>query len=155
MNKKVKVGVAAIIILLVAVKLWDMRGVTVIGGHKAQHGYSDVVVDRLPYSDKAKIEWWLKNRDSIHDKFALPEANEMGNYAVFVWGSADGYLEASKHPHEDLLCFEDMHVAANCIEKNLLLTIRKDGDEQPTFEIDNSNVIYQLSNDGNIVRQDR
>ncbi|ORM95838.1 hypothetical protein HA50_19150 [Pantoea cypripedii] len=94
-----------------------------------------VIVNHLPYFQKSKIEWWIKNKDSIVEKNHITPGNEQKtmNYVIYDFGG--GYVEEDK---KDRLCFEDMKPPKNCLDKDILMTVmrKREGGTQFIFNDD-------------------
>lgn len=96
----------------------NRQDVIVIGTHYNGHS-AEVLVDRLPFSDAAKIYWWEKNQDAIRSKYHIP-AGDAGPFLIVVYAFGEGYKEEGK---EDRRCFDDVKPPRNCIDKNMLMSI--------------------------------
>jgi len=74
----------------------------------------DIIVKHLPITDKGKIQWWDKNKLKFNkeNNFYL----EPHDYRINFWIS-DYKVDRGTDQDSDLLCFDDMKVKANCIEK--------------------------------------
>ncbi|MFS2224953.1 DUF943 family protein [Pantoea sp. B65] len=124
---------------------WSLRAVNIIDIHSARE-YSQIIVDHLPFTDKEKIEWWLKNQQEIMKKYNIPHSYKDGSYNITIWNIGDGYLNSDEYYRKDLLCFSDMKDKRNCIEKKLLLTIEKSANNKIYFSIGYSGNIYTFEN---------
>jgi Enterobacterial putative membrane protein (DUF943) len=52
--------------------LWlSLRAVEVVAVHH-RNNYSDVLVKSFPLTDKGKINWWLKNKIKLKEKYNVP-----------------------------------------------------------------------------------
>ena len=95
--------------------------VKIIAVHQRDN-YSDVLVDRLPLTDRGKIGWWRDNRQMLKARYGIPAPTPEGNYTVNVWRFGEGYQREGK---EDRLCFKDMPAPINCIDKDRLFAVSK------------------------------
>jgi hypothetical protein len=103
----------------------------IIGVH--QNGnWTDVVVKNFPITDRGKVEWWKKNLTQLKLRYNTPEIDPYdGGFEISIWDIGNGYQkEAPKQdwmaPSVDtsyLICFDDMKMDANCVEKDRLLSI--------------------------------
>lgn len=78
-----------------------------------------VIVDALPFTESAKIEWWQHNQDQIRRKYHIP-AGTQGPFLITIYAFGEGYQEEVK---EDRLCFPNVEPPRNCIDKNILMMI--------------------------------
>ncbi|MCU5773979.1 DUF943 family protein [Erwiniaceae bacterium BAC15a-03b] len=142
-----KIIVLLVVVITVLLTFWSMKSVEVIDVHMSDAGYSNIVVSHLPYTDKSRIEWWLENQKGFEDKYKIPSPSKYGSYNIAVWGIGDGYINFERNYKKDLYCFGDMKADKNCIEKNLLLTIRKGVDGKTIFTIGINGETYVLNGD--------
>ncbi|MDN4625628.1 DUF943 family protein [Erwinia sp. PsM31] len=80
---------------------------------------AQVIVNKLPFTDSEKIEWWLRNEVKVRDKYHIPSGNA-GPFLITVYAFGEGYKEEGK---EDRLCFRDVKSPQNCIDKKVLMMI--------------------------------
>ncbi|CAH6344981.1 DUF943 domain-containing protein [Pantoea agglomerans] len=99
-----------------------LRPVEIIDVHHRSSGFSDVLVTSFPPTDKGKINWWLKNKDMLKDKYGIPNPDSEGYFYVTFWLFGEGYKKEGKY---DRLCFDDMKTKVNCIEKMLFFCRQK------------------------------
>ncbi|MBP2168108.1 hypothetical protein J2125_001300 [Erwinia toletana] len=142
---------SASILLMAACYFWSLRPVNVIGVHY-HNDFSYVIVDHLPFTDKAKVNWWLDHQQEFREKYHIPAPSESGNFDVSVWAAGKGYLNYDQSYKQDLLCFKDMESQDNCIEKNLLLTIKNIPGQKVYFVIGFHDSVYQPDNDKRLIR---
>ncbi|EIC83745.1 DUF943 family protein [Serratia sp. M24T3] len=118
--KKIKVA-AAISLIAVSLIVWRIsRPVEII----AVHDGMTLLVKNFPLLKYQQISWWEENKKRIHDKYNIPSIDRLGHYMVFVLNFGEGYrVDRNTDQDSDLLCFEDMNVAANCIEKDPLFMV--------------------------------
>ncbi|WP_414147377.1 DUF943 family protein [Erwinia sp. BNK-24-b] len=107
----------------------NRQDVTVIDAHYDGHT-AQIIVDRLPFSKSAKIDWWLSNQGKIRSKYRIPSGNK-GPFLIAVFAFGEGYQEEGK---EDRLCFNDIKPPRNCIDKNILMTIWRTRDGGVKYE---------------------
>ncbi|WP_390215181.1 DUF943 family protein [Brenneria goodwinii] len=121
------------------------RPVKIVAVHQKQH-FSHVPVLNFPLTDRGKIDWWLKNREMLKEKYAIPKRSSYGSFTITFWDFGEGYKEAGKYYRR---CFEDMQTKKNCVEKQLLFSINDNGAGSITLRT--SNQRYRLQPDGEIV----
>ncbi|MCU5774649.1 DUF943 family protein [Erwiniaceae bacterium BAC15a-03b] len=151
MKRSGKAILSACVLLTAACYFWNLRPVNIIGVHY-KNDFSYVIVDHLPFTDRAKVKWWLDHQDEFREKYHIPAPSASGNFDVSVWAAGKGYLNYEKNYKQDLLCFSDMESKDNCIEKNLLLTIKKIPEQRIYFVIGFHDSVYELDNDNGLIR---
>lgn len=57
------------------------RPVEIIAVHQ-ENNFSEVLVKNFPFTDKAKINWWLANKDSLKIKYNIPSPSASGSFYV-------------------------------------------------------------------------
>lgn len=92
-------------------------------------GFSDVLVKNFPWTDRGKINWWLKNKAMLKDKYNIPKPDE-DFFSITFWLFGEGYKEEGKH---DLLCFEEINYKKRCIDKDALLSVNQSNNRGMTF----------------------
>ncbi|MDE1188664.1 MAG: DUF943 family protein [Pantoea sp.] len=122
------------------------RDVMVMGGHHNQYT-AEILVDHLPLSQVASVQWWLKNQNEIRLKYNIVSEEEGGPALISIFAFGDGYKELGK---EDRLCFDDMQPPKNCIDKKRLMAVYFTRDGITQFRFDYST--YQLTDDGRIIK---
>ncbi|MFE8116885.1 DUF943 family protein [Brenneria goodwinii] len=143
LSKKCVVAVLAVLAAIYAI-IWLFRPVKIVAIH--QHNDSSyVLVLNFPLTDRGKIDWWLKNREMLKEKYAIPKRSSYGSFTIAFLGFGEGYMESEY----DRLCFEDMPTEKNCIEKQILFVIDDNGAGSITLRT--SNQRYRLQPDGEIV----
>ncbi|UDJ81091.1 DUF943 family protein [Kosakonia oryzae] len=98
--------------------LWQyLTPVEIVAVHK-----NDIILVRhFPYLKSRQIAWWEANKDMIKARYGIPHKSEDGYYSVHIMDFGDGYrIDRGTDEDSDLLCFNDMPVAARCIEKKPL-----------------------------------
>ncbi|WP_369788712.1 DUF943 family protein [Rouxiella sp. WC2420] len=118
--KKMKV-LAAIIMISFLCLIWKFtRPVEII----AVHDRNTLLVKNFPLFKYQQISWWENNEKKIYEKYKIPSPDAYGQYMVFVLNFGKGYrIDRWVDQDSNLLCFEDMKVAANCIEKDPLFRV--------------------------------
>ncbi|AFC86009.1 Enterobacterial putative membrane protein (DUF943) [Frateuria aurantia DSM 6220] len=94
---------------------------SIIAIHQRGAGFSDVLVNHLPYSDQGKINWWLKNKTDLKELYDIPRPEPDGWYVVNFWLFHDGYKEDDGY---DRLCFDDIKTKAHCIDKDRVFSVQ-------------------------------
>jgi len=87
----------------------------------AVHNGDTLLVRNFPYLKNRQIAWWESNKEMIKAKYGVPHKYKDGGYDVFIMDFGEGYrIDRETDEDSDLLCFDDMTVAARCIEKKPL-----------------------------------
>jgi len=140
MKKGVSICCFIVGALLILYYVFITVPVKIIAIHKDNYA-PVVVVDQLPLSDAKKIAWW---RDESKNILANEDDAQIHNRALnyYIYRFGEGYQESGK---EDRLCFDDMKAPKNCLDKDILMTVRyrKNGDIQ--FDIDDDAYILRQS----------
>ncbi|WP_254900224.1 DUF943 family protein [Lonsdalea iberica] len=90
----------------------------------AVHDGDIILVKHFPYSKNRQIAWWEANKDKIQVTYGIPYRRNDGSYDVFIQNFGKGYrVDQGTDEDTDLLCFDDMTVEANCIEKSPLMWV--------------------------------
>lgn len=135
-----------IVVIFGYVKYTDLQPVNIVSVHQ-DGAYIDILVKNFPLTDKGRITWWLKNKDSLKDTYNLPiTVKGDGFYFITIWNFGDGYVEDDGY---DRLCFDDMREKKHCINKEPFLTIRKGKETGLTFLIDDDK--YKVDAEGNLM----
>ncbi|MBH1932521.1 DUF943 family protein [Serratia rubidaea] len=127
----------------------NSRTVKIMDAHHGQYT-AQILVDHLPWSHSASINWWLKNQSSILKQYNIPSADADGPIFITIYAFGDGYKEAGK---KDRRCFDEMQATKNCIDKNILMSVRRTRDGDTEFSFDD--VAYLRNQDGKITRSSR
>jgi len=128
--------------------LWlSLRPVEIVAIHQ-RFDTTSVLVNNFPLTDKGKINWWLKNKDRLKEKYNIPKPSSSGYFTIIFWDFGEGYKEEGKY---DRLCFDDMKTKVNCIEKEAVFSVNKSRNFGITFNAyDGDN--YRLGQDGDIIK---
>ena len=147
-NKKTIVPLFLAVCVLLSYELWlSLRPVEIIAIHHRSSGFSDVLVTSFPPTDKAKINWWLKNKDMLNDQYDIPKPDRNGHFYLTFWLFGEGYKESGKY---DRLCFDDMKTPINCIEKDRVFSISFSKNRGTIFTVNDGE--YRLRTDGKIIK---
>lgn len=147
-NKKKIALITLAVCILFGYWLWlSLRPVEVVAVHdNGNHSY--VLVRSFPPTDKGKINWWLKNKDMLKEKYDIPKPSSSGYFTIIFWDFGDGYKEEGKY---DRLCFDDMKTKVNCIEKDAVFSVDKSRNFGVTFTVyDGDN--YRMKQDGEVIK---
>lgn len=100
--------------------------------------YASVLVRNFPWGDRRRIEWWEKNKTQLQVEYGIPAPDADGTFEIVFWAWNGVYkVDHGTDEDSDLRCFEDMKVAARCIEKSdRPLLVRRLGDGSYVFDID-------------------
>lgn len=148
-SKKRVFTLSVVIILGGVLLLLSFRSVKIIAVHQ-DGNYSEVLVKDYPFTDEGKINWWLKNKMVLKEKYNIPRPSEDGRYHVILWDFGDGYKEGDGY---DSLCFDDMPPPINCIDKKKVITIGHNINSSASFTV--SGGVYDLHDNGLIVKRKR
>ncbi|ADP11142.1 conserved uncharacterized protein [Erwinia sp. Ejp617] len=133
--------------MLLAYVIWvSLRPVEIVAVHK-DGNHSSVLVKTFPFTDSGKIEWWLKNRDMLKEKYDTPEPELDGSFTVVFWLLGEGYKEEGKY---DRRCFEDMRTQKNCIDKNSLILVKNSKNSGMYYILDSGT--YRINDTGEIIK---
>ncbi|MDX5628459.1 MULTISPECIES: DUF943 family protein [unclassified Brenneria] len=144
LSKKRVVAVLSILAAIYSI-IWLSRPVKIVAIHQ-RSDFSDVLVLNFPLTNRGKIDWWLKNRAMLKEKYAIPKRSSYGSFTITFWDFSEGYKEEGKY---DRRCFEDMPTEKNCVEKPPLFSIDDNGRDDITFKT--SSQLYEQLPGGKIV----
>jgi len=132
---------------LSGVLLWlSVRSVEIVAVHEDRE-FTSVLVRNFPYTDRGKINWWLKNKDILKAKYNIPKPANDGFSSIVFWDFGDGYKEEEKY---DRRCFNDMKPPKNCIEKNRVFSVSDSKNMGLSFTTHDE--IYRMRKNGKIVK---
>ena len=121
MNKYLAIVSGVIALIVLGYLIWQFSTPVEI---VAVHNGNTLLVKHFPYLKDQKISWWEANKAMIKEKYNIPHEKPNGDYRVYIQDFGLGYrIDKNREEDGDLLCFDDMTVAANCIEKSPVLTI--------------------------------
>lgn len=126
----------------------SLHPVEIIAVHQEKN-FSDVLVTNFPFTNKEKVSWWLKNRDMLKEKYNIPKPAPYGGFTITFWYFGDGYKEEGKY---DRLCFRNMAIKENCIEKEKAFTVTHSFNRGTTFTMRDG--VYRINENGNIIKID-
>lgn len=124
----------------------SLRPVEIVAVHE-NGSHSSVLVKAFPFTDKGKINWWLKNKEMLKDKYGIPKPDSDRSFTIVFWDFGDGYKEEGKY---DRRCFEDMKTKENCIDKNSLMFVKNGKNTGMSFWLDGG--IYQVKENGEMIK---
>jgi len=128
--------------------LWySHRPVEIIAIHDRGNNYISVLVRNFPLTDRGKINWWLKNKKLLKEKYNLPNSEKDESFSVTFWLFGDGYKEEGKY---DRLCFDDMKTKVNCIEKDAVFSV--DNSKNMGTMIRTYDGTYRVHKNGKVVK---
>ena len=134
--------------ILSAYWLWlSLRPVEIVAIHQ-ENNYSDILVNNFPFTDKGKIDWWLKNKDMLKKEYDVPAPDNDGFFEVIFWDYGEGYKETDGY---DNLCFSDMKPPRNCIEKDKVFTVWNDRGKHIFFGVHDG--FYRTKENGEMVKK--
>lgn len=109
--------------------------------------FSSVLVKNFPFTDREKIDWWIKNHAKLKEKYNIPRPATDGFFSIVFWDFGDGYKEEGKY---DRRCFIDMKPPINCIDKNSLLMVNSSKNTGTYFSLDSGT--YRININGKMVK---
>lgn len=125
---------------------WSQRPEDIVAIHKnGSHSY--VLVKNFPFLDKEKINWWLKNKAMLKEKYDIPNPEKDGFYSVIFWDFGEGYKETDGY---DRLCFDDMKTKENCIDKKRIFSVETGRNNEILFTVRDG--IYRINKKDEIVK---
>ncbi|UNK26979.1 DUF943 family protein [Serratia plymuthica] len=147
-SKRILLGLLLVGCSLAGYMLWlTLRPVKIVSVHKDEN-FAHVLVRNFPFTDKGKISWWLENKNILKINYDIPNPAPYGSFTVNFWDFGEGYKEEGKH---DRRCFDDIKTNKNCIDKNLLLSIKRIKYGDTLFIVyDGDN--YRLEKNGEIIK---
>ncbi|WP_313654245.1 DUF943 family protein [Pantoea sp.] len=152
MKNKIKIVIVMAVcsVVLAGYFLWsEYCSVKIVSVHGAGN-FSDVLVKNFPITDRGKIDWWLKNKDALKQKYDIPKPASYDNYTVSIWLFGEGYKEDDGY---DRLCFSDMAPPLNCIEKDRVFIISYSKNSGLTFTVEDGE--YRMKDSGEIIKEKR
>ncbi|MFZ4834667.1 DUF943 family protein [Rouxiella sp. Mn2063] len=146
-SKKIPSALYLVSFLLFIYLSWlSLRPVEIVAVHQDGE-FSDVLVKNFPFTNRGKINWWLKNQDILKEKYHIPNPGDNGFFSVTFWLFGDGYKKEGKY---DRRCFEDMNTPINCIDKNKVFSIDKSRNMGISFSTGDQT--YRMKENGKIVK---
>ncbi|MBT0725538.1 DUF943 family protein [Rosenbergiella sp. S61] len=131
--------------LLAYISWMSLRPVDIVAVH--EDGSSiDILVKNFPITSKGKINWWLKNEDSLKEKYNIPKPEQDGYFVIIFWLFGGGYKKTDGY---DRLCFDDMKTEINCIDKDRVFSISNSKNRGTIFTVSDGE--YRIK-DGKIVK---
>ena len=145
--RKIIFIVIALLLFACAVFIYlNNRPSTVIAVHQLGNT-SIILVDHLPVTNSAKIQWWYSHIDSITERYHLVADRPEGMFFYAVYAFDKGYQKEGK---EDRLCFDEMTPPENCVDKNILLQMMPWGNGEDKFYF--GSATYMANKNGDIRR---
>ncbi|PIJ43727.1 DUF943 family protein [Tatumella sp. OPLPL6] len=119
-----------------------LRPVEIIAVHN-DYDFHSVLVKNFPFSDKNKIKWWINNQYFLKQQYGIPRPDKEGSFTIIFWNFGEGYKETDGY---DRLCFNDVDLPKNCIDKDSLLFVKKE--KYTGLEFWGDNGIYRIKENG-------
>lgn len=143
--KKLMISVFLLVLTATGVYIYlNFRSIKVIDAHQ-NTTHAEILVDRLPISTSASIDWWIKNKSAIYSKYKILPSDAGGPRYITIFGFGEGYQELGR---EDRLCFADMAPPKNCIDKDILMLINRTRNGDTQFRRHENT--YLMTQDGKI-----
>ncbi len=111
---------------------------------------STVFVEHLPMTNKGKLSWWLKNKESLQNKYHI--INPPDNFTVIIM-NFDGYEKLPKGVRDgsidDYTCFDDNNgEQKKCVYNSIAIVVRGSVDGKVFINIGDKT--YIQSSDGRV-----
>lgn len=145
-NKKILLLIVMIFIAGIINYQLNHKDVKILDVHQDDYSVA-IIVDRLPYSDSKKIAWWLSHQEHIASQYKIKSTHQPGPASYYFYAIGDGYSSLGS---KDRICFNDMPPPTNCLDKNLLMKIQRNKDNNVTFTLNSGR--YGVNRDGNIIK---
>ncbi|MFN2046595.1 DUF943 family protein [Pantoea agglomerans] len=109
-----------------------------------------VFVEHLPMTRDGKLNWWLKNKDSLQSKYHIINTPDnftviimnFGGYEKIPTGTRDGSVD-------DYTCFDDTNVEhKKCVYNSIVLVVRGIADGKEFINIGDKT--YIQTSDGTV-----
>jgi hypothetical protein len=157
----------ALIFLLSCYFIWKQQTVTIFRAEKQfvydpvfEHGlnkgsqygftdnqYYDIAVDHMPFTEWGRIQWYLKHKQEIKDKYNIPASS---SYHIAFWAASNGFIDSDKSGNGDLICFNKTVSHKDCLEKDLLLLVDYNSDEYEKFTFYGSDHYWAVGSNGRL-----
>lgn len=144
--KNLMISMFLLVLIATGVYIYlNVRTVKVNDAHQ-NTTHAQILVDRLPLSTSASIDWWLKNKSAIYSKYRILPSDAGGPRYITIFAFGEGYQELGR---EDRLCFADMKPPKNCIDKDILMLINRTRYGDTEFRRHGN--AYLMTQDGKII----
>ncbi|MCU5771836.1 DUF943 family protein [Erwiniaceae bacterium BAC15a-03b] len=126
--------------LLLPTKIVDVHS---LEGYKKRYY---IIVKNFPITDRGKKNWWYNNKNTLAKKYEIPVDKEDFDITFWVSEYQDGSIQNRGNGY--LICFDDMKVKANCIDKeNRPLQISYNYHQRETmFHYNQENILHVENN---------
>ncbi|EEJ5120547.1 DUF943 family protein [Salmonella enterica] len=134
--------------------LWTLRPVKIIYAYSNAGDEVFLVVDHLPWTDRDKIDWFLKNWQMLREKYPLFEGEWHRYYVVNISDGFTNHEDYHDGPFEDLYCFPTIKSKNSCVVKDYPLIVDEFPYRNTNFYIDtiDGEHHYQLTPENQIER---
>ncbi|MEB5704856.1 DUF943 family protein [Pantoea anthophila] len=114
-----------------------------------------VFVEHLPMTTEGKLNWWLKNKDSLQKKYHIISTPD--NYTVIVMNFG-GYEQLPKGTRDgsidDYTCFDDSNGEnKKCVYNSIAIIVRGSLNSKSYINIDEHT--YTLTPDGKLKAEEK
>ncbi|MGV7092235.1 DUF943 family protein [Siccibacter turicensis] len=110
---------------LLAFVVWLSQPVKIMDVHK-DDGITTVLVENFPIWPWWQEAWFNSHQADLEKRYGIPVSRRDGSWSIFFMGWQGGYRKDSLTDEDsDLLCFDDMNTAVNCIHKEPLLWVSR------------------------------
>lgn len=84
-NKTAIIFLTLAISVLLIFTLWiSLRKVEVVAVYK-EGDFISILVNNFPLTDSGKISWWLKNSNTLQEKYNLPQPYQKTFSSIVFW----------------------------------------------------------------------
>ncbi|BCQ39391.1 hypothetical protein ERHA54_19940 [Erwinia rhapontici] len=137
------VPVTVILVTTVIILYFFLRPVKIVSTVREwNEGY--FFVANFPSTAKARIAWWEENKDVLKEKYNMPFIGGKYPWQVLIGEAGDGFQFLSNRASDnDLICFDSLKPAANCIEKKWLLWISHYNETDTSYHTDDERYIQR------------
>lgn len=122
--------------------------VEIVAVHE-NNNHSYVLVKKLPFTDRGKINWWLEKKMCLKIRIKFLNLTQMVSL-LLSFGILVRVIK--KEGKYDRLCFDDMKPPINCIEKDKVFTVSNGRNMGLSFTTNNE--IYRIKKSGKIVKDE-
>ncbi|UDQ82046.1 DUF943 family protein [Erwinia rhapontici] len=101
-------------------------------------------VEHFPMMDKGRVAWWQDNKAFLIEKYNVPFIGSKYPWSVLIGEVGDGFQFLQHRASDnDLICFDSLKPAANCIEKKWLLWISHYNETDTSYHTDDERYIQR------------
>ena len=102
-------------VILLFIMYRSMLPVEIIGVHRPGETLAVVIVNNFPLTRHGKISWWKDHQQQLQEMNGFINSPE--NH-IILFLQTEYKKDSGTDQDSDLLCFKEMHDAANCVSKD-------------------------------------